>query len=313
MAAATTDHRWLAGAFTAVTTPFTPDGSAVDEDKLIEQIAFQANPHDPHDPNHSDNGVHGIVVLGTTGESPTITDREARLIAERSIAHGRSLGLRIIIGAGSNNTAHAVELQKQAARMGADATLSVVPYYNKPMQEGLYRHFMMVADAADIPVMLYNIPGRSGVALTIDTIERLSRHPNIAALKHATGSVDEASRICARCEDLILLSGDDPLTWPLASVGITGAVSVIGNILPGRLRALIDAIHHGDWRGGQQIHFELAPLAAGLMSLATNPIGIKTAMRLLGRDSGVLRLPLTESDDAITGAVRELLVGAGLL
>ncbi len=304
---ATFKCEWMAGAFTAVTTPFTSDGSEIDLDRFREQIAYQAEP----EPGRT--GVHGIVVLGTTGESPTVTRPEAERLAEVAIECGRAAGLRVILGTGSNSTAHAVELQKWAADLGADGALSVVPYYNKPMQEGQYRHFQAVADATDLPVMVYNIPGRCGTGLTVETIERLAAHPHIAAVKHATGSIEEAEQLCRRCPDLVVLSGDDPLTFSLAGVGVRGTVSVVSNILPCRVRELVDAVSAEDWAWGQRLHDELLPLASGLMSLATNPIGVKTALELLGRDSGALRLPLTAASDHARENCRMLLAAMGLI
>lgn len=298
---------WMAGAFTAVVTPFTSDSSAIDETRFVEQLRFQASP------GSGATGVNGIVVLGTTGESPTVSRAEAQRLAELAIEHGRSLGLRVILGTGSNSTAHAIELQKWAADLGADGALSVVPYYNKPMQEGQYQHFMRIADAADLPVMLYNIPGRCGTGLTIDTIERLASHPNIVAVKHATGSIEEAAKLCQRCPQLVVLSGDDPLTYDLAGVGVRGVVSVISNLVPGQVRELSDAILSENWSAAKSLHEELLPLAKGIMSLATNPIGVKAALELLGRDSGALRLPMTRADDAARASCRGLLEEVGLL
>ena len=203
------------GAFTAITTPFTADGSAIDRDRLATQVAFQAQ-----------GGLKGIVISGTTGESPTLTEAEYKDLAKLATQHARAAGLLAIVGTGSNNTHHAAELQKFARSVGADATLSVNPYYNKPTQEGLYRHFMAVADAAPIPVVLYNIPGRTGVALAPATVERLNKHQNIVAIKEATGSLDSATEICLHCPDLSLLSGDDSLTLPFAAVGGMGVVNV---------------------------------------------------------------------------------------
>jgi len=279
------------GAFTALVTPFTDDGLRLDEARLAEQIARQAQPGD------GETGVNGIVPVGTTGESPTLTDREHRRVVELAVEHGKPLGLQVIAGTGANSTARAVELQRESASLGADAGLSVVPYYNKPTQQGLYTHFMNVADAADIGVILYNIPGRCGVGLEVETIARLAEHPNIVAVKEATGSLDVASEIAIRCPNLAVLAGDDTLALPIASVGGVGAISVVSNLLPGRMRALIAATLEARWDDARVIHQRLFPLAKTLLSLASNPIPVKTAMRLLGRDSGSLRPPLTSLDE----------------
>jgi 4-hydroxy-tetrahydrodipicolinate synthase len=288
------------GAYTAIITPFTADGASVDHARFSEQIHFQ-----------SEGGITGIVPCGTTGEAPTLTDEEHRSVVESAIEIGKPLGLQIIAGAGSNNTAHAIELQQFARSAGADAALQVNPYYNKPSQEGLYRHFMMIADSCDLPICLYNIPGRSGVALSPDTIERLAKHPNIQAIKEATGSLDSASEILART-NLALLSGDDSLTLPFASVGGVGVVSVVTNIVPEKVSAMCNAFNSGKWEQARKQHFELMPLSRGLLTLDTNPIPIKAAMEKLGRDTGVLRLPMCRANAKTIEAIEKLLVQAGL-
>lgn len=295
------------GAFTAIVTPFTSDGESVDVERLAEQIQFQAR-----------EGVTGIVPCGTTGESPTLTEDEHHRVVETAIEFGRSLNLKVIAGAGSNNTAHAIELHRFAHEAGADASLQVNPYYNKPSQEGLYRHFMAIADSCGLPICLYNIPGRTGVALTPETVERLAKHPNIQAIKEATGSLDSASEIMNRTgrgENLALLSGDDSLTLPFASVGGVGVVSVVSNIEPKKITALCNAFNSG--KGGfdeaRRLHFELLPLSRGLLSLDTNPIPVKTAMALLSRDTGALRLPMCPPSKAVRQAIEQLLLSSGVL
>ncbi len=288
------------GAFTAITTPFTGDGSAIDKDQLATQIAFQAK-----------GGLKGIVIAGTTGESPTLGEAEYKELVKLATGHARGAGLLAIAGTGSNNTHHATELQKFAKSAGVDATLSVNPYYNKPTQEGLYRHFMAVADAAAIPVVLYNIPGRTGVALTPATVERLSKHQNIVAIKEATGSLDSATEICMRCPGLALLSGDDSLTLPFAAVGGVGVVSVVSNLVPAKVAGLCCGIAEGRWAEAMKIHRELFDLCRAMFA-ETNPIPIKAAMKMLGRDSGVLRLPMSEASSATLGLVRQALTAAGL-
>lgn len=283
------------GAYTAIVTPFNADGSKIDFARLKAQIAFQ-----------SEGGVTGIVVAGTTGESPTLEDFEYRELAAKAIEFGRPLGLQVLLGTGSNNTHHACELQRFAATVGASATLSVNPYYNKPTQEGLYRHFVTQAECSPLPVMLYNIPGRSGVALTPDTVERLARHPNIRALKEATGSADSCGEIAARCPSLAVLSGDDTLTLPFAAVGAVGVVSVASNIVPDRISGLCNAFLAGDFPAALTIHRDLIKLTKALF-LETNPIPVKAAMKLLGRDTGVLRLPMTEATPGTIKALEAVL------
>ena len=289
------------GCYTAIVTPFTSDGIAVDELRLAEQIAFQA-----------DGGVRGIVACGTTGESPTLEEDEHRLVVETAVELGKKHGLQVIAGAGSNCTRHAVALQKLAFELGADAGLQVSPYYNKPSQEGLYRHFMTVADSCALPVMLYNIPGRCGVAINPDTVARLAKHPNIVAIKEATGSMDSASEIRQRC-GITILSGDDSLTLSFAGCGSAGVVSVVSNLVPARVQALCDAFLGDRFGEAQEIHRGLFPLAKGLLSLDVNPVPLKAAMRLLGRDSGAVRLPLAEASKETVAKITEILANAGLL
>jgi 4-hydroxy-tetrahydrodipicolinate synthase len=290
----------LSGCYTAIVTPFTADGVAVDEARLREQIAFQA-----------EGGVRGIVPCGTTGEAPTLEDDEHRLVIEVAVEVARARGLQVIAGAGSNSTRHAVGLQRLAHELGADAGLQVSPYYNKPSQEGLYRHFMTVADSCPLPSVLYNIPGRCGVAINPDTVARLARHPNIVAIKEATGSMDSASEIRQRC-DLAILSGDDTLTLPFAACGSSGVVSVLSNVLPSRIQGLCDLFLDGRFAEAQAVHRELFPLAKGLLSLDVNPVPLKAAMRLLGRDTGAVRQPLAEASKDAVARIGELLANFGL-
>ena len=290
----------LSGAYTALITPFTADGSSVDLVRLTDNIRHQAA-----------GGITGVVPCGTTGEAPTLTDQEHRVVVEATVAAAGPDGLLVIAGAGSNNTAHAIHLHRFAHAAGADAALHVCPYYNKPTQEGLYRHFMTIADSCGLPVVLYNIPGRTGVGLTVDTIGRLAAHPNIVAIKEATGSVDLAARIATRTE-LVLLSGDDPLTLPIASVGGVGVISVVSNIVPEKVATLCRAFLDADWDAARSVHEDLMMLSQGLLSLSTNPIPIKTAMAILGRDTGALRLPLCEPDPPTHRAIVDLLKAAAI-
>ncbi len=294
------------GAFTAITTPFTADGAAIDEERLAEQIEFQARPAAGRP------GVRGIVVCGTTGESPTLSHAEYERLVARAVELGHARKLLVIAGTGSNSTAHAVELQRFAAGAGADGTLSVNPYYNKPTPEGLYRHFAAIAEAARIPVVLYNIPGRTGVALTPATVERLAALGPIVAIKEATGSTDSATEILQRAPGLALLSGDDSMTLPFASVGGVGVVSVVANLVPDRVAALCAAFLAGRWDEALALHRRLFDLCRA-MFVETNPIPIKAALRLLGRDTGALRLPMTEASPATVASVRAALTAAELL
>jgi len=290
----------FSGCYTAIVTPFTADGGAVDLRRLEEGIRRQAA-----------GGVSGIVPCGTTGESPTLGEEEHAQVVEAAVRVGRAAGLQVVAGAGSNSTAHAVHLQKLAFQLGADAGLQVTPYYNKPSQEGIYRHFMAVADSCDLPVMLYNIPGRAAVAIAPETVERLSRHPNVVAIKEATGSMDSASEIRQRC-GITILSGDDSLTLPFAACGSSGVVSVVSNLFPARVQALCEAFLANDFARAQEIHRELFPVAKGLLSLDVNPVPLKAAMRILGRDSGAVRLPLAEASKQTVDRINEILTNLNL-
>lgn len=290
------------GAFTALVTPFSSDGAALDLHRLTLNIQHQA-----------EGRVTGVVPCGTTGESPTLTEEEHKSVVETAIEAAKPLGLTVIAGAGSNSTAHAIHLQKFAKSAGADGSLQVNPYYNKPSQEGLYRHFMAIADSCDLPICLYNIPGRTGVALSPETVERLAKHPNIQAIKEATGSLDSASEILSRAPKIALLSGDDSLTLPFASVGGVGVVSVVSNIVPGKVADLCAAFNAGDFALARRIHFELLPLSRGLLSLDTNPVPLKAAMERLGRDTGSLRPPMCRISKAGGEAIDRLLLAHGLL
>ena len=275
----------LQGTYTALVTPFK-DGQ-VDFDRLAKNVEFQI-----------EHGLDGVVPVGTTGESPTLSHAEHRQVIEKTVeaVAGRC---QVIAGTGSNSTTEALSLTQHAARQGADMALMVNPYYNKPTQEGLYRHFMTVADAVDIPICLYNIPGRTNVTMTPATVVRLNAHPNIVAIKEATGSLDIASEIAHATADqpIAIISGDDSMTLPLMSVGGVGVISVLSNLLPDKVKAVVDAAAAGDFATAKQKHLELFGLCKGCLTLATNPIPIKAAMQIAGMDTGEVRLPLTEIED----------------
>jgi len=287
----------FSGAMTAMVTPFR-DG-AVDEPRLRENVQWQI-----------ERGIAGLVPCGTTGESPTLSHEEHERVVEIVVdaAAGR---VPVIAGAGSNSTAEALRLTRHARDVGAAATLQVNPYYNKPTQEGLYRHLSTIADEVGLPVVLYNIPGRSGVALSPQTVARLAAHDHVVAIKEATGSTDNASEIDARC-DIAILSGDDSMTLPLMAVGAVGVISVASNIVPDRVKALTDAAAAGDLPAARNVHRELFGLCRSMLALATNPIPIKTAMALLGMDSGDLRLPMCEMPGEDREKLAALLHAVGL-
>jgi 4-hydroxy-tetrahydrodipicolinate synthase len=285
----------VVGAHTAIITPFTDDGSALDAARLESQVIRQC-----------EGGVTSVVPCGTTGEAPTLDEREHAAAIECAVAAARPRGVQVIAGAGSNSTADAVRMHRTAAALGADAALHVAPYYNKPSQEGIYRHFMAVADSSDLPIVLYSIPGRCGVAIAPETVERLNAHPNIVAIKEATGSLDSASEIRRRCA-IAVLSGDDSLTIGFAAVGAVGVVSVISNVAPARVAAMCAAITANDFAAARAIHEALYPLARGLLSIDTNPVPVKCAMELLGLDSGAVRLPMVRASEQARAQVRALL------
>ena len=282
----------LAGAYTALVTPFA-DGE-VDFARLAANIERQI-----------EGGIDGVVPVGTTGESPTLSHDEHRAVIEKTVAavNGR---VQVIAGTGSNSTREALALTQHAKSAGVDMALMVNPYYNKPTQEGLYRHFMTVADAVDLPICLYNIPGRTNVTMSADTVVRLYEHANIVAIKEATGSLDIASEILSEC-DIAVISGDDSMTIPLMSIGGVGVISVLSNLFPERIKALVAAGMAGDAETARRLHLDLFALCKGCLTLATNPIPIKAAMALAGQDTGEVRLPLTELDDAGRAALKKLL------
>lgn len=279
------------GAFTAMVTPFR-DGR-VDEARLREQVEFQI-----------DGGIDGLVPVGTTGESPTLDFKEHGRVIELTVQTARGR-MPVVGGTGANATTEALELHQIAKRVGATAGLSVNPYYNKPSQEGLYRHFMTVADKVDLPIVLYNIPGRTGITMSAATVARLNAHPNIVAIKEATGSLDMASEIMSLC-DITVISGDDSLTLPLMSLGATGVISVASNLLPRDVKAMTKLALGGNFAEAAAIHHRLFPLIKTLF-LDGNPAGIKHAMKVAGLDSGEMRLPLWEASEATKQAIEEQL------
>jgi len=288
------------GTYTALITPFRQ--GRLDEQALLKLVEDQVAA-----------GIDGLVPCGTTGESPTLSHDEHRQVVEQVIAHADGR-VKVLAGTGSNATSEALELTRHAQQAGADMAMLVNPYYNKPTQEGLYRHFSTVADTVDIPVVLYNIPGRTGVLCEPATLARLAEHPNVVAVKEATGSLDNVSETAHLCgENLAIMSGDDSLTLPIMSVGGLGVVSVLSNLLPERVKALVGAASIGDFAAARQHHRELFPLFKACLSLATNPITIKTAMALAGRDSGEMRLPLCEMAEDRRATLKDLLQPFGLL
>jgi len=282
----------------ALVTPFQ-DGE-IDFRTLDELIDF-----------HLESGIDGIVPVGTTGESPTLTHSEHKKVIERVV---KAVGgeVPVIAGAGSNSTAEAIELAAFSKKVGADATLQVDPYYNKPTQEGFYQHFKAIAEEVDLPIVLYDIPGRCGAGMTPDTIVRLSKIENIVALKEATGSMDHASQVATQC-DMTILSGDDSLTLPIASIGGKGVISVVANIVPADVKAMTDLILAGDLGSARKWHNKLFALCKNLLTMATNPIPIKAAMSMLNLASEEMRLPLVPMEQNKKVVLKQILKDYGLL
>jgi 4-hydroxy-tetrahydrodipicolinate synthase len=287
-----------AGLSVAIITPLKDD--RLDVARLREQVEFQIAA-----------GTTCIVPVGTTGESPTLSHEEhERVISEVvQIAAGR---VKVMAGTGSNSTAEALRLTRWAAKEGADASLQVAPYYNKPTQEGFYQHFKTIAEDISLPICIYNIPGRTGKNIEPETIARLAEVENITMVKEATGSLDQCSQIL-NTTSLTVLSGDDSLTLPMMSVGAEGVISVAGNIVPQDLIAMVSSALSNDYAEACRWHHKLFPLCRDMLGLSTNPIPVKIAMRLLGRDAGELRLPMTPLDPQQEEQLRKTLSAYGLL
>ncbi|MCX7655204.1 MAG: 4-hydroxy-tetrahydrodipicolinate synthase [Treponemataceae bacterium] len=282
------DGMQLRGAFTALITPMEADGS-VDYEGFRTLIRLQL-----------EAGINGLVPLGTTGETPTLErDEQDRLITLALEEAGGKVP--VIVGVGSNSTAHTVHNARRAQELGADAILVVTPYYNKPTNEGIYRHFAAIAEATDIPIVVYNIAGRTGKNIDVATMERLSRIPSVVAVKEASGDIAQMGDIIATVAQarrqegkyFAVLSGDDAFTLPLAVLGGDGVISVVSNLVPKRIVELCQACQQGDFAEARRKHYELLPLFKGAF-IETNPIPIKTAMGWLGLPAGPLRLPLCE-------------------
>jgi 4-hydroxy-tetrahydrodipicolinate synthase len=288
----------FAGLSVAMVTPFS--GGEVNYEVFRQQIEFQIAA-----------GTHCIVPVGTTGESPTLSheeqDRVVAFVVE-TVA-GRT---KVMPGTGSNSTSEALRLTRFAEKVGADAALQVAPYYNKPTQQGFYEHFKRLAEETGLPQCIYNIPGRTGKNIEPETIIRLAELENIAMVKEATGSLDQASQIIT-ATNLTVLSGDDSLTLPLMAVGGRGVISVVGNIVPKDMLALTGAMDKYDIQEARKWHRKLFPLCRDMLSLSTNPIPIKAAMKMLGRDPGELRLPMTPLEDAGMVKLKKTLSDYGLL
>ena len=293
-----TKGQQFAGCTVALVTPFK-DGE-VDYQALAQLVNWQI-----------EQGTPILSPVGTTGESPTLSHEEHERVIATVVetAAGRA---KVMAGTGSNATSEAIRLTRFAQRAGADASLQVAPYYNRPTQEGLFAHFAKIAESVSLPLVLYNIPARTGRNMEPETVERLAQIDTIVGIKEAAGSLDQVSDLVVRT-NLTVLSGDDSLTLPMMSVGAEGVVSVVANLVPKDVMALVAAFQDGRIAQARSLHQALFPLCRDLLGLATNPIPLKLAMQLLGRGNGELRLPLVAPDEAALGRLRQSLVAYGLL
>ncbi len=287
------------GSIVALITPFK-DGK-VDEKALRRLVGFQI-----------DNGTDAIVPCGTTGEASTL-DYDEHIDVIRIVVEQTAGRVPVIAGTGSNSTSEAIELTRQARDAGADGALLVTPYYNKPTQEGLYRHYMAVADAVELPQVLYNVPGRTAVNMLPETVARLAVHPNIVAIKEATGSLQQASEILDLCGDAIdVFSGDDFITFPMMACGCKGVISVVANIMPKAVANLTDAFFAGNLEEARRLHLHLLKIS-NAMFIETNPVPVKAAAGLMGLCDGGLRLPLVAMGDANLKRLQTVMGTYGLL
>lgn len=286
----------LSGCFTAIVTPFR--NGVVDFPALGELVDWQI-----------ESGVNGIVPVGTTGESPTLDFTEHMQVIEFVVARANHRCL-IVAGTGGNSTSEAVHLSKQAASLGVDATLQVTPYYNKPTSAGLYSHFMKVAEESGVPVVLYNVPGRTGKEISLEVVAKLAQHPLVVAIKEAAGSVDRVSAIKDVC-DLTVLSGDDSLTLPMLAVGAKGVISVASNVVPVEISRMVALGLAGDFAGALVVHRRFYPFFRDLF-LESNPIPVKAVLADMGRIAEEYRLPLCAMSDGARAQLRATVKALGL-
>ncbi|MBW1636936.1 MAG: 4-hydroxy-tetrahydrodipicolinate synthase [Deltaproteobacteria bacterium] len=288
------------GALVAIVTPFI-DGQ-VDEQGFIDLIEFQL-----------ENGTHGIVPVGTTGESATLSFDEHKKVVDLTVktVNGR---VPVVAGTGANNTLEAIELSESAKESGADAVLSVAPYYNKPNQEGIYLHFKKIAETVDIPMLLYNVPGRTVINIEPATVARLASLDNIIGIKEAAGSLEQMTDVIRSCpDDFIVLSGDDFSAMPSVLVGANGNISVVANVYPDGMAQLMEAALSGDLKKANELHYKMYPLMK-LMFAAPSPAPAKKGVELMGKiRSGLPRLPIAPLDDGTLAKLKEVMTGMGLI
>jgi len=285
------------GVFTALVTPFTQEGK-LDEQALRRLVDFQIA-----------EGIDGLVPVGTTGESPTLDAEESEAVIRITVEQARGR-VPVIAGAGSNSTDKAIHLSQAAKKLGANATLQVAPYYNKPTPEGFYRHFAAIADAVDLPMVIYNIAGRTGKNIENPTMLKLAAHRNVVAVKEASGDINQMMNLIAqKPADFDVLSGDDNLAFPLIALGGKGVISVASNLVPGRMKEFIGAALKGQWDKARELHYKLLPLFKAIF-IETNPIPIKAALAMKGMMQEVYRLPMcplgAENRKTLAAALREL-------
>ncbi|MBN1109787.1 MAG: 4-hydroxy-tetrahydrodipicolinate synthase [Methanomassiliicoccales archaeon] len=287
------------GCATALITPFREDGE-IDEQGLRQLVAMQERA-----------GVDAIVPCGTTGESATLTHKEHLKVI--GIVREETKRAKVIAGAGSNATHEAIHLSRGAKDLGVDGVLLISPYYNKPNQKGIFRHYEAIAKAVDVPIVVYNVPSRTGCNITAPTVKRLSEVPNVVALKEASGNMSQIMDILASVPpEFSVLSGDDIITYPMMTLGAKGVISVTSNLVPELMVKMTHAAVEGDWAKAREVHFQLLPLFHDLF-LDTNPIPVKTAMRMMKRPSGVFRLPLCDMEQATAEVLRKTLRDMKLL
>ncbi|MCX7982111.1 MAG: 4-hydroxy-tetrahydrodipicolinate synthase [Syntrophales bacterium] len=287
------------GAICAIVTPFK--NGSVDEEKLRDLIEFQI-----------ENGTDGIVPCGTTGESPTLSYEEHNRVIEITVEAVRKR-VPVIAGTGSNSTQEALELTRHAYEVGADAALMVTPYYNRPTQEGLYRHYQKLAEAVPIPIIVYNVPSRTGCNVLPETMARLAKISNIVGVKEASGSLKQMQEIITLCgPNFSVLSGDDYFTFPLMCIGGHGIISVVSNVAPRDMAEMVDAFEAGNLAKARDIHYRMTPLVDALF-IETNPIPVKTALAMMGMIEEELRLPLCPMSESNKEKLRRAMVNYGLI
>jgi 4-hydroxy-tetrahydrodipicolinate synthase len=287
------------GVITALVTPFR--GDAVDEEALRRLVDEQIRA-----------GIDGFVPVGTTGESPTVSVEEHIRIIKIVVEETRKR-VPVIAGTGANSTREAIELTREARAVGADGTLQVTPYYNRPTQDGLFRHFKAIADAAGLPIVVYNVPGRTGCDLLPETMARLCEVPLVVGIKEATGSAQRAAQIIARVGDrMVVLSGDDATAFPLYALGAQGCISVVSNVAPADMAAMWDAAAAGNWNKARELHYRVFPLSEGLF-IEANPIPVKAALAMMGKIADEIRAPLYPMTGANREKVRKILADLKLI